>query len=94
LEKEKEKEVIAFNKGYELSSFTSDDLKEILSKILANKGKFNKGTTFGGLHPDQIQDVIAFLMFQEGNHSVQFTVSLEDDDYHLMLTIDKKQKKP
>lgn len=86
--------MIAFNKGYELSSFTSGDLKEILAKILANKGKFNKGTTFGGLHPDQIQDIIAFLMFQESNRSVQFTVSLEDDGYHLTLTIDKKQKKP
>jgi len=86
--------VIAFNKDWNPESFTRQDLKEILSDILANKDKaYQIGSSHGGLHPTQIQDIIAFLMFQEENSSVQFTVSTEADDYHLTLTIDKKQKK-
>jgi hypothetical protein len=87
--------MIAFNKGWSPSSFTSEDLKEILTDILSNKHKLHgSGVKCGGLSPAQIQDIIAYLIYQEENSSIQFTVSVEEDNYHLSLSIDKKEKKP
>jgi hypothetical protein len=86
--------MIAFKKAGPTSSFTRSDLDEILDGILSNKGKFNEGAKVGGLHPTEIQDIVAFLMFEEGNSSVRLTVEKEADNYHLALIIENKQKNP
>jgi len=86
--------MISFAEGWSSKSSIKEDLKQMIADILINKDKLYKvGSSHGGLHPTQVQDIIAYLMFQEENSSVQFTVSNEVDGYHLTLTIDKKQKK-
>ena len=84
--------MIAFKKGRE--PFTRSDLDQILDDILSNKGKFDEGVRVGGLHPTGIQDIIAFLMFEEDNSSIELIIKKEPDDYHLSLNINNKKKNP
>jgi len=72
------------------TSKTQQELGEIIDKFLQNP--YEENISYGGLHPQEIQDIIAFLMYQEGNKIIALTIGLESDGYHLSLRVDKKVK--
>ena len=56
------------------------------------KNLYGVNTTHGGLGLDQIKEIISYLMHVEDNSSVEITIDKSFDEYHLSLTINKKEK--
>ena len=80
--------MINFNENYH--EYGSGELEKAIDEFLKNP--YKEGETYGGLGAQEIEQIIALLMYQEQNKVVAFTVGLEEDGYHLSLRIDKKVK--
>lgn len=63
-----------------------------LVEALAGQTPFYEGSYHQDLTPLHITEIIKHLMFAEGNQSIQIIIDKEPDQYHLALTIDKKEK--
>jgi len=72
------------------SSKTQKELGKLIDEFLKNP--YEENVSYGGLHPQEIEQIIAFLMYQEKNKIIALTVGLEEDGYHLSLRVDKKIK--
>ena len=82
--------MIAFNKGFEEPDIPSG-YKKLLKAILTDN-PYQEGTSSGGLEVNNIGDIIQYLLYAEKCKSVNFTVSVGDDGYHLNMSINKKEK--
>lgn len=82
--------MISFNRDEEPYSSSQEELKELINETLEKLGKYSEGSTHGGLSPTALQDIIAFIMYSEDCSNVNITISKAEDDYHLNLSINKK----
>ena len=80
--------MINFSEDYH--EYGSGELSKMIDEFLKNP--YEEGVTYGALSAQEIEQIIALLMYQEQNKIVAFTVGLEEDGYHLSLRIDKKVK--
>ena len=71
---------------------SQQELKDIINDMLDSLEEYSEGSTHGGLSPSNIQDILAVLLYQEDNQSVEIKISKDIDDYHLYLEILKKNK--
>ena len=69
----------------------SGGYKELLDAIFS-QDPYQAGTSCGGLHPDHITETIKHILYVEKYKRVDFSVSLEDDGFHLHIAINKKEK--
>ena len=81
--------MIAPNKDFR-EGYPEKGYKELIKAIFADT--FAEGTTFGGLHPDHISEILKHILYREKFKKVNITVSLEADGYHLNIKINRKGK--
>ena len=70
---------------------SKSEIKELIKDIM-KKNPYAVHATHGGLGLDQIKEIISYLMYVEDNSSVEITIDKEFDEYHLSLTVNKKEK--
>lgn len=82
------------NESADADHFSMEDLKSLINKALKSGGKtiFDKGSYHGGLSPVQLENIISYLIYTKGYSSLNVTICLEGDGYHLGLFIKDKQK--
>ena len=87
--------MINFNDGWssrnEYLQISKSEIKDLIKNIM-KKNPYGVNATHGGLGLDQIKEIISYLMYVEDNSSVEITIDKEFDEYHLSLTINKKEK--
>ena len=81
--------MIAFKKGFSKHS-AEKGYQELIKTLL--DGTFAEGTSFGGLHPEYIGEILKYILYREKFKKVNITVSIEPDGYHLKVKINKKGK--
>jgi len=68
------------------------DLKKLFKQISKEGTIFGEGAYHSNLSPQQVEKIISFLMYAKGTSSLDITITLEDDGYHLGLLINKVEK--
>jgi len=81
--------VIAFKKGFSKHS-SKKGYQELIKTLFEDT--FAEGTSFGGLHPEYIGEILKHILYREKFKKVNITVSLEADGYHLNIKINRKGK--
>ncbi|MGI9357973.1 MAG: hypothetical protein ACR2ON_01060 [Paracoccaceae bacterium] len=84
-------QVISFSEDYHEYG-SQQELKDLINSMLDDLGQYAEGSTHGGLSPSNIQDILALLLYQENNQSIEVKISKDIDEYHLYLEILKKSK--
>ena len=82
--------MICLNKEFEEESILIG-YKKLLAKVLS-EDLYKEGTSCGGLSADYIGEMIKHILYIEKCNKVDFSVSVEEDGYHLNVTINKKEK--
>ena len=81
--------MIAPNKDFR-EGYPEKGYKELIKAVLDDP--FAEGTSFGGLNPDYITEMIKYIIYTEKYKKVNVTVAREPDGYHLKIKINKKGK--
>ena len=68
-----------------------DKYIELLTTILG-EDPFPIGSYHGALSADFISEIISYIMFAQGNNSLNLIIEKEADGYHIGITIDRKNK--
>jgi len=82
--------MISFNSDNEPPPSSQEELKNLINETMEKFGVYSVGSTHGGLSPTSIQDIISFIMYSEDCSNLNITISKAEDDYHLNLSINKK----
>tara|TARA_Y100001938_G_C7848035_1_gene309417 strand:+ start:261 stop:509 length:249 start_codon:yes stop_codon:yes gene_type:complete len=82
--------MININEDYLYGSGGKSELEQIIDEFIKNP--YKEGVTYENLSAREIEQIIALLLYQEGNREVTLTAGVEKDGYHLYLRVDKKEK--
>tara|TARA_R100000008_G_C3525857_1_gene136532 strand:- start:67 stop:315 length:249 start_codon:yes stop_codon:yes gene_type:complete len=82
--------MISLNKEFEEENILSG-YKKLLEAIF-DADPYKVGNSYSGLNAEHITEIIKHILYAEKCNKVDFSVSLDDDGYHLTVTIDKKEK--
>ena len=80
---EKERDRVA--KAFTDAGLSDDHAKDLATKFIT--GYLDYGSGRGGLHPDQIAELIERNVFTFGTRHLVLDIELASDDYHLNLKV-------